>query len=1819
MSPNRLRDVPLERKRAVSGSIFVFVTSEEAATRVRFFLDHADDLLEDPQLGGTPYSVDMEAPYDFTGTAADGSAQPFDTAQLPNGPHMITAAIDFPDGSTEVLVSRFVVHSGQPTLVFDADTLRFKLHAGERSSRPMNVFTTNGIDVTYTVSTDAPWLSIAHTGGDTADMHSVSADASRLAPGNYTATITASANGHAAASLPVTLTVKGGGAANDNGSRKKATGASSRSQVDETSSGTVSIMAVDGSGECTPVPCEDVKVTLPYELGFSKDHGYILDGNNVGTGFTWYDKPTNAIGYLPQNLTVNTAAPGTMSILTTKGLMSTTSNAQDNAVAVGIDAASQISILETTVLNPPAGTGKYEQAGLWFGNNEDNYVKMIVMSDSTGTKIQYNMEVNGSTVGAKTSAAINLTGASTTLSLRANPSTQEIEGFYSINGGPASALGKLTAPPEFFSFDAAGIDPRIGTRSFGGIFASHRNAASSLTYTFDSFSVKGERPQDSGSSGASGDFGFDRVTFPVVNPTSMVWGPDNRLYVTEMYGTIHAITLDDATKQVIADEVIKTLGSRLTLGITVDPQSTPDNVILWLAHSNPSADKGEVNSGMVTRLSGPGFTTREDVITGLPRALANHSINSLHFGPDGRLYVVIGGNTGAGAPNTASSEFGTRAEQPLSAAMLVADIRAVGFDGTCATPELSYGPAPCSVQVYAGGLRNSYDFVHHSNGQIYATDNGLGVTGTYPSTPSSPCEGYANPALWTQGGHNPGEQPDLLLRVEQGKQYGHPNQYRSECVFKNGSWQSVSAPANYAAPFYVLGEHTSSNGIIEYRSEAFNGRLKGQLLIANYSQGDDIRRVKLSADGLSVVESKQLVCCFSNPLPVAEGPDGTLYVGEHGGNQVSALTPKNTGTWTAKPSLPLDMLDLGGAALNGKFYVVAGKTSTGPKSSMHIYDPAAQSWTTGPNKPGPAVENPAVVAYNGKLYVFAGSTDPFSGAVANATVFDPATNTWTALAPMPTARGGTTAQVIGDKIYVVGGMDGSGASVANLEIYNPASNTWSSGVPMATRRDNPGSAALGDKLYIFGGRTRDANGTTINGTLNTVEMYDPATNTWTPRAAMPTGRRTFVVGTLNGHAQVMGGEVASGGATFPQNEDYDPATNTWTSLSSMTTGRHGPAAATIDGVVYVAGGGIKGGSSFSGIHEAFSFAGNGMGPDTTKPLVTSVTPSNTATEVPVGSNAGAIFSEKMDAVTVNASTFTLVKQGTTAPVAAAVTYNETNKTATLDPDAILDAQTTYVATIKGGASGAKDLAGNPLAADRVWSFTTAVPDTTAPVVTGIAPAHEATNVGVTGNVLATFSELMDAVTVNGSTFTLVKQGTTTPVAAAVTYNASNKMATLNPDADLEGQTTYVATVKGGASGAKDLAGNPVGETTWTFRTSVVPVPGGLQGEYYDNQDFTNLKLTRVDPTVNFNWGSGTPDPAIAVDSFSVRWTGQVKADFSEVYTFYTTSNDGVRLWINNQLVINNWTDHSATEDSGTVKLEAGQWYPITLEFYEGSGSAVTSLSYSSQSTPKQIIPADHLSSTAVADTVAPAVTSIVPTENATGVAAGENATVSFSEGMDPGTVNASTFTLVKQGAMTQVASAVTYDALNRKATLNPDADLELGATYVATVKGGASGAKDLAGNPLAADKTWSFSTSARVTGLTGAYYDNQDFTNLKLTRVDPTVNFSWDKGSPDPTIGVDTFSVRWTGKVKADINEVYTFYTTSNDGVRLWVNNQLLIDNWTAHSAKQNSGTIALQAGQWYTIKLEYYDGTGISVITLSYSSPSTPKQIIPSDHLEPQ
>jgi hypothetical protein len=140
---------------------------------------------------------------------------------------------------------------------------------------------------------------------------------------------------------------------------------------------------------------------------------------------------------------------------------------------------------------------------------------------------------------------------------------------------------------------------------------------------------------------------------------------------------------------------------------------------------------------------------------------------------------------------------------------------------------------------------------------------------------------------------------------------------------------------------------------------------------------------------------------------------------------------------------------------------------------------------------------------------------------------------------------------------------------------------------------------------------------------------------------------------------------------------------------------------------------------------------------------------------------------------------------------------------------------------------------------------------------------------------------------------------------------------------------------------------------------------GLLGEYYHGtagNPWQTFVMERIDPTVDFNWGDpGSPDPSVNVNNFTVRWTGMIEVPASANYTFHTQTDDGIRLWVGGQRLINNWTDHGDTHDSGNISLAAGQQYEIILEYYENGGGAVCQLSWESPSIAREAIPSQYLS------------------------------------------------------------------------------------------------------------------------------------------------------------------------------------------------------------------------------------------------------------------
>ncbi|MEC0171219.1 glycosyl hydrolase, partial [Paenibacillus graminis] len=167
-------------------------------------------------------------------------------------------------------------------------------------------------------------------------------------------------------------------------------------------------------------------------------------------------------------------------------------------------------------------------------------------------------------------------------------------------------------------------------------------------------------------------------------------------------------------------------------------------------------------------------------------------------------------------------------------------------------------------------------------------------------------------------------------------------------------------------------------------------------------------------------------------------------------------------------------------------------------------------------------------------------------------------------------------------------------------------------------------------------------------------------------------------------------------------------------------------------------------------------------------------------------------------------------------------------------------------------------------------------------------------------------------------------------------------------------------------------------------TVVPPALNGLQGEYFKNMTLSGTPvLVRNDAVVNFNWRQAAPDSSLGVDSFSIRWTGLIKPSYSETYTISTTSDDGIRVWIDGTAVISSWTKQSGTERTGNITLKAGQLYDIKVEYYENAGDANIRLMWQSPSQTKATVPTSALYVNTSAASSSKTLLAVAPTPAAT--------------------------------------------------------------------------------------------------------------------------------------------------------------------------------------------------------------------------------------------
>ncbi len=530
-------------------------------------------------------------------------------------------------------------------------------------------------------------------------------------------------------------------------------------------------------------------------------------------------------------------------------------------------------------------------------------------------------------------------------------------------------------------------------------------------------------------------------------------------------------------------------------------------------------------------------------------------------------------------------------------------------------------------------------------------------------------------------------------------------------------------------------------------------------------------------------------------------------------------------------------------------------------------------------------------------------------------------------------------------------------------------------------------------------------------------------------------------------------------------------------------------------------------------------SGNGLSGDYiwsfttgTTPLVISTDPANNAINVPLSKIVTATFNKSMNPATISTTTYVLKKGMINVP--GSVTY--TGTTASFTPTAILEAGTVYTATI---TTGAKDASNVALTADYTWSFTTG----SIPTVISTDPANLATNVSLSKIVTATFSKLMDPTTINNTTF-LLKQGVNV-VPGIISYLGTT--AYFVPTYPFVESTVYTATI---TTGAKGSLGNPIeNDYTWSFTTGALPMvistdPGTNATDVPLNKLIKATFSKDMDPLTilpeNFIVKQGLNIIPGTVSTLGNTATFTPTANLTANTEYKVTILAGVKdntgnpmandyIWgfttgalpivistdpVNNEAdvflekkvtatfskVMNPLTINATTflVKKGTTVIAGTITYTGSTAKFTPFGNFVPNSLYTATITTGAMdvagnqLAADYVwnfTTGNLADVILPRIISTDPINLSTNVPLNKTVTVLFSELMNPLTINTTTFTL-KQGASI-VPGNITYNGMT--ATYDPTGNLLSGTTYTVKVT---IGAKDLAGNALIADYTWTFTT-----------------------------------------------------------------------------------------------------------------------------------------------
>lgn len=296
----------------------------------------------------------------------------------------------------------------------------------------------------------------------------------------------------------------------------------------------------------------------------------------------------------------------------------------------------------------------------------------------------------------------------------------------------------------------------------------------------------------------------------------------------------------------------------------------------------------------------------------------------------------------------------------------------------------------------------------------------------------------------------------------------------------------------------------------------------------------------------------------------ASAPRGNPQQITDAGPPIDAGTPTAEG-WTPLQQVPAGVGEAAIAAADGKIYLVGGYDTL---PLFQIYDIAANSWSQGPALVQ-GTDNAGALATNGKVYVFGGEASP------RVQIYDVAQRQWSTGPDLPSPRFSSVVEQIADRVHLVGGWSFSrtnNVSLASHAVFDPVGSSYLAGpfAPMQTARNHAYSGVIDGKLYVTGGRA-PGHESDDGDNLSSTEVYDPATDAWSPLPALPTPRSGGASAVLGGKLYVLGGGLP-GTTVHKTIERFTPQTATWERLPDMPIELTGHRAVAVGQDIYVVGG-----------------------------------------------------------------------------------------------------------------------------------------------------------------------------------------------------------------------------------------------------------------------------------------------------------------------------------------------------------------------------------------------------------------------------------------------------------------------------------------------------------------------------------------------------------------------------------------------------------------------------------------------------------------------